>query len=358
MAAVLAKTGNDYFLRSSMIFGFTGVGDISVDAPPFQIDKSDDQFASVTFAGATASGNLDLADLHTVIEGQVNGLSFTGDLGEAVIEGISFSGDMAYPESHPYGTGHGEMIFDRFVAISEDQTSLDLSNAKVAFASMKNDSNKVDLSVTYAVEVFNAPDTRLRDAQLTFTLADLDPDTLITLQGLGNTLVPDPNDPAQMIMQLTGPVYDLVAGGASVSVDPVRFIYNDQPFHAAVKMQSKPTSLPAKDAFTLDNPMLLMNLFVIDAELSIDAALALEVVIPQLKQQLAAGVPVGTEVTDAELEDMARAQAPMVLGTLIGQGILRQEGSNYVVKASFDGGELSVNGNPFPLGAVLGQGGI
>jgi uncharacterized protein YdgA (DUF945 family) len=356
LAELLSQTGNDYFLRSSMKIGFTGMGDISVEAPPFQIDRSENQLGSVIFAGATANGHLNLADLHMVIEGQVNGLSFIGNLGEAVIESISFSGDMAYPESDPYGLGHGKITLDRLVAINEDQTTLDLSSAKVEFASTKDSANKIDLSITYAIEALNAPDASFRDMQITFIMAGLDPHTLVELQTLGNTLAPEAIDSAQALAQLTTPIYDILAGGASLSVNPVRFIYNDQPFQAALKMQSKPANLPARDAFSIDNPMLLLNLFAIDADLLVDAALALEVVVPLLKQQLAAGVPQGAEVTEAELEDMARAQAPMVLGTLITQGILRQEGSNYVVNARYDNGELVVNGNPFPLGAVFGQG--
>ena len=58
-------------------------------------------------------------------------------------------------------------------------------------------------------------------------------------------------------------------------------------------------------------------------------------------------------VNDAELEEMARVQAPMMIGALVGQGILREEGNNYVVQASYDNGALLVNDNPFPLGAML-----
>ena len=60
---------------------------------------------------------------------------------------------------------------------------------------------------------------------------------------------------------------------------------------------------------------------------------------------------------DAELEDMAKAQAPMMLAAMVAQGYIRDEGANYSVSASFDNGALTVNGNPIPLGALMGAGG-
>ena len=75
---------------------------------------------------------------------------------------------------------------------------------------------------------------------------------------------------------------------------------------------------------------------------------------PQLKEQLIAGVPEGTEISETELEDMARAQAPMMLGAMVGQGFIRDEGTTYRVSASYDNGALTVNGTPMPLGALMG----
>ena len=173
------------------------------------------------------------------------------------------------------------------------------------------------------------------------------------LQTLSRNVQADPNDIVQILSQFTGPLYDLLAGGAIVKIDPVQFIYNDQPFKAKVAVSSKPGNLPNRGAFSLENPVLLASLFQIEAEALVGQQLATELAIPQLKQQLLAGVPVGTEVDDTRLEQMARAQAPMMMAALVGEGFLLEDGTNYTVQARYDSGALLVNGNPIPSGAML-----
>lgn len=196
----------------------------------------------------------------------------------------------------------------------------------------------------------------MENLELGFVLQEINAATLIKMQELGNNMPADPNDADALMALFTEPTYDMLAGGVVAKLEPVRFSYNNQPFDADMTIRAKPANLPPKNAFTLDNPLIFMNLFAVDANLTVDSAMAIEMAIPQVKQQLLAGVPEGTEVDEAQLDDMARAQAPMMMGALVGQGILRQEGSNYVMNAQYDNGALLVNGNPMPLGQMLGGG--
>ena len=105
----LTRTGNAYLLRSAVTLGFSGVGSLSIEAPAFQITDIQDTFEDVVFAGATATGSINLSDLHFQIEGQINGFSLVSSQGEAVFERTTFVSDMAYPDHAPYGLGKGEI---------------------------------------------------------------------------------------------------------------------------------------------------------------------------------------------------------------------------------------------------------
>ena len=112
--------------------------------------------------------------------------------------------------------------------------------------------------------------------------------------------------------------------------------------------------LPERAAFSFDNPLIFLNLFKVDADVLVNKALATEMAIPQFKQQLLAGVPEGVDITDEQLQQMAEAQAPMMLGAMVGQGYLVEENDNYRLQAKYDNGAFTINGNPLPLGALLG----
>ncbi len=360
LKSLLAKTGNDYFLRSRMTIGLTGMGDLHLDAPAFTVRDVDDDVEEIVFAGASASGSIDMSDTHVVLSGQMNGFSVTGGDGEAVVERMRMDLDVRYPESDPYGLGSAEVIMDRIVALSADATAIDLKQAKIGYSSKKDDNGKVHVDITYAIGGVSAPGLDLEDLQVSFTMEQLDPGALSAMQRLSDDMMPaDPAgaDPLAAMAAFNDPIYDLLAGGMGMRFDPMRFTYDDQAFDARLNIQTKSGNLPPKDAFSLDNPLIFMNLFAVDADLSLDKNLALLLAIPQLKEQLAAGIPEGTDMDDAELEDMAKAQAPMMLAAMVAQGYIRDEGANYSVSASFDNGALTVNGNPIPLGALMGAGG-
>ncbi len=360
LQALLAKTGNDFFLRSQMTIGLAGMGDLRLDAPAFTVRDVGNDIQEIVFAGAGASGSIDLADTHVVLTGQMNGFSVTGMDGEAVIERLRVDLDVSYPESDPYGLGTAEIVMDRIVGISADQTAIDLKQAKIGYSSTKDADGKVDVDMTYAIGGVSGPGLDIADMQVTFAMNQLDPNALSTLQALSNEMMPagtDGADPLATMSALNDPIYDLLAGGMGMRFDPMRFTYDDQAFDARLDIQTKSGNLPPKNAFTLDNPLIFLNLFAVDADLSLHKDLALLLAIPQVKQQLAAGIPEGTEIDDAQLEDMARSQAPMMLAAMVAQGFIRDEGTNYGVSANYDNGALTVNGKPISLGALLGAGG-
>jgi len=361
---MLESSGNLYLLRATLHLGFTGVGDIQLDAPPFHYTDQAHPLNTMVFAGAHAQGSLDVDAMNIDLQGEINGFSVASTDGELVLEQMVFAADMRYPESDPYGLGTGRVAIERAVATSGAGTAVHFRNAALEFSSSKEDAGTVAANMTYSTEAFTSGDAELRDFKLAIGMHNLDAGALAHLQSL-NVELSDPStgpstgpstDRTQILTHLQDPVYDLLAAGPVLILAPIEFVFADQPLSASLQVSTNTQLLPARGTFDIANPLMYVSLFNIDAEVSMHKNLAMQAAIPQLKAQLAAGVPPGATVDEAQLDAMAQAQAPMLLGTLLGQGMIIEEGDNYRVHASFIGGELQINGNPLPLGALLGAG--
>jgi uncharacterized protein YdgA (DUF945 family) len=356
IAQLLHENGNPHLARATVKLGFAGLGDIRLDAPPFQYRDVVSTATSVVFAGGSAHGKLDVDDMRVVLQGEINGFSVTAEDAEFVLEGLQFGMDMHYPESDPYGLGSGRVAIASAVALSETNGSAEIRVAAMEFSSSKDTAGMVSADVTYSADTANAGDVELSDLQLKLGMRNLNGRTLAHLQSL-NVNSSDPGmDSTQIIPSLDEPIYDLLASGPELSISPAQFRYAGQPVKASLHVTTAVQQLPARNAFDITNPLLYASLFDIEADLSVHKELAMQAAVPALKAQLAAGVPAGAEVDQAQLENMAQAQAPMLLGTLLGQGMITEEGDNYRVRATYRGGELRVNDIPLPLGALLGAG--
>lgn len=354
VAALLAQTGNEYLLKLSMDLGFSGNSDLHLDAPAFTARMEQDKGnGELIFAGAQARGNLDFSGMQLVMNGQMNGFSVRGDDGEAVIERTVLRSDMAYPDSDPYGLGEASVAIDRVVAMQADAIAFDLSQARFDFASTKQ-GDALRLQADYRIAVLQSGGATYEDLQVTLVADQVARDAMRQLQNLDTNLAAS-EDTGYILDSLRAPIHQLLAAGLTLQVAPAKFLYDTKPFSAKLTVRSQPQALPPLDAFQLEDIAMWMALLEIEADLNLHRELATELLIPQIKQQLLAGVPADTEVDEAQLDAMARAQAPLMLGALIGQGIFREDQDNLAIAAQFSNGAMSVNGNPFPLDSLLMQ---
>ncbi len=353
LANLLTQTGQPYLLQSTVTMGLGGTGDLAVDAPPFQYTQNENRWI---FAGMQAQGTLALDDMHVIVQGQLHGFSYAGSEGEAVLEQTTFSANMAYPETAPYGLGHAQVAIDRFVALSPAQAAIDLEQAKFAFNSTQGSNNTANINASYEIGRLRGADFLLADLQANIKLTNLDTDALQQMQQLNLEIAAQPENIDPLVAQIHAPLYDVLAAGVGVELNPLQFSLDNRTFKANISLLSKPASLPSKDDFKLDPALLLQDLFLIQAELTLDKTLATELAIPQVKQQLLAGIPADMNVDEQQLDQMAQAQAPLMLSMLVAQGMLRDEGANYSVAAQYEQGTVTINGNPIQLDALMAAG--
>ncbi|MEM7080054.1 MAG: DUF945 family protein [Pseudomonadota bacterium] len=199
--------------------------------------------------------------------------------------------------------------------------------------------------------VRNAPEpVNVSAANLTVGIARVHVDAVTELQTMQGQLSAD--DPAANT-RLVDLTHTVLSESPSMSL-ATRFVFNDQPFSADLQIGTDPDQLPPRASFSFDNPLLLVPMLKVTLNMSVHEQLAAAMMAPQLKAQLMAGMPEGTEVDDAQLDQMVQAQVPMMIGGLTAQGYLTKEGDQLEMNASFDGQQLLLNGQPIPLAALLG----
>jgi len=353
-ADVLKQVGNDYFMTTKVTIAFDGTGSLMMHAPSFTY--ANDADGELIFAGADFDGSLDLTDMHIKLDGAIHGASSTDTQGdEFAMTPMTLSVDMRYPESAPFGIGSAEFAIDRMLIVGE--STVDMQGVAITGSAKEGKDGNVEFSAGYRLDKLAAQDTEVSGLNMSISLGNVSMDTAKNLSDqytkIQTTLA---TDPQAAMAAMADPLYDLIQDGAVLAMDPVTMSMNDRKLSISMHVTAKPENLPERAAFGLTNPLLFMDLFKFNTSMSANQELVIEMAMPQLKEQMRAGIPPNAQVNEEQLEQMVRAQAPVMIGALVGQGYIKEEGDLYTLEASFDDGALLLNGNPLPLGALMGGG--
>jgi uncharacterized protein YdgA (DUF945 family) len=131
-----------------------------------------------------------------------------------------------------------------------------------------------------------------------------------------------------------------------MTLDPIRFRYNDEPFEGRVEVTTNPARLPPAGALSLDNPLPMLSVVDAKAELRLSKTLAGQLATLGAQMQLNSDPTIPPE----QLEYMAEAQSGLMLTMLVGQGVLIEDGDGYRTSFDYTDGSMTLNGNPLPFG--------
>jgi uncharacterized protein YdgA (DUF945 family) len=137
----------------------------------------------------------------------------------------------------------------------------------------------------------------------------------------------------------------MLAAEPSLSIDPVSFVLDGESFVTTVHVNSNAAALPRAGGVDLQDPSLWLDMLSLDAEAAVSKALAETLAVRFVSMQLG-----GQGMPADQAEQMARAQAGFMLVTLVGQGMLVDDGDDYTAALRFANGALTLNGNPLPFG--------
>jgi uncharacterized protein YdgA (DUF945 family) len=351
-ASPLATFARDE-LGMPYVFELRGQADLGggfvfdADIPPIDYGDGSDE---LDFSGLRVDGTL--RGNHVTMRGNADSLDYVSALASAVVERLRFALDQEYGAAN-VALGSGELSLARIVVTSPlvgDEPLFTAQELRVGGDSAVDDNGLMRVGVHYgAASVAAGTGFNLTDADLGIAVADLDAaamkDYYATMQlVMGQQPAASPDE----VLAALVPVFErLLEGGPSIAVDPIRFAMNGEPFSAKILIEVDPAALPS-GARNYQDPSLWLAVATISAEAEVSKALAQDVAQQVIRMQLAGSGD--ASLTEDDINTMAEAQAGFLLVSLLGQGMLRDDGDSYVTNAHFASGTLTINGTQVPLG--------
>lgn len=143
-----------------------------------------------------------------------------------------------------------------------------------------------------------------------------------------------------------------IENGPAFRIDTLSATLPEGKFAASASVNLKAdTPVPAQPS----NPMWLIGAIQAQASIEIDQALAQHFARLSTEPQVRMAMAENPDITEADIQEMVDTQVTATLDMLMQQGLVISQGDALTSQLQYTGGEFTVNGNPFPLGAMLGS---
>jgi uncharacterized protein YdgA (DUF945 family) len=346
-ASMMEELGLDYLAQLHGQVSYLGTFSFSSDVPPVEYVDEQGQlsFSGLNLDGVTRGSNLELdGEMENLVIDSggtavtVDSLYLVSDsnrINQVLWEGEFDSGIESLSIVDTLAGSAGAMAFTDLRAFGS--TELDPTGELIA----------IDATYSAARIRIPAEDVVMTDVNLTMLLENISVDGFT--EYYETMLNIDPQNPDATAMAMQAIMFRLLEQNPAITFDPVRFTLNDESLNAAASLRTVNGEQASLD---IGNPFALLGLF--EASASVDASkplferLAAEASAAQMGMIDPEQVPPGQD-----LESMAQAQADLTIALLVGQGYLIDDGENYSTEIEYANGEVRVNGEPLPLGALL-----
>jgi uncharacterized protein YdgA (DUF945 family) len=323
---------------------YTGGLRFDADAPPFELPIDE---ALLTFSGATLNGTF--SGLRLRADAQAGGLELTSPTGTFAVRGLQASADneLRFDSMMP---GETRFSIASISVANPLQTASPLLEA--ANLAMHSDvaidaaGELLELQLSYDLDSVRIEDDEVTGAELTITVRNLDVAAVEAYSAAATDAAAAGADSVAIAAALGPHLERALSRGPSVTLDPIRFRYGDEPFQGRVEITTNPALLPAAGTLSFENPLLLLGLVNLEADVQLSKPLAAELAALGARAQLGGDPTIPPE----QLEYMAEAQSGLMLTMLVGQGVLVEDGDGYRSSLDYTGGALTLNGNPLPFG--------
>jgi uncharacterized protein YdgA (DUF945 family) len=317
--------------------------EFDADAPPFVLPIDE---GLLTFSGATLDGHF--AGLRLAADAQVGSLQFTSSTGTVAARGIYASMDNELRSEYVM-PGVASFTVESVSVSNATQGAMPVFDAvnlrMTSDVALDPSGELLEMRVGYDVDSLRLEENSVTAGAVSLALRNIDVAALEAYSATA-TDAAAAGDPA-LIRAALGPHLErALKAGPSLTLAPIRFRYDDEPFEGRIEIMTNAARLPPAGTLTLENPLLLLGLVNIDADLRTSKPLAGELA------TLAARLQLGGDdsIPPDQLDYMAEAQSGLMLTMLVGQGVLIEDGDGYHTSLQLHDGALTLNGNPLPFG--------
>jgi uncharacterized protein YdgA (DUF945 family) len=344
VAELTTTLGVPYVFEFRGRTSFSGSMAFDADAPAFELPLDE---TLIGFSGADLDGVY--AGRQLTARAAIARIEVTSPTGTFELHGVSATADNELLSEYVL-PGRASVAIERVTIVDAFRGAepvfdgTDFSVASVTELDAGGD--LLEMRIDYEVDSVRIDTNVLAEPSIGMTLRNIDVAAVEAYSAAANDAAAGAADPVAIVRALAPELERALRAGPSLSVDPIRFRLDDEPFEARVDLTANTTELPAAGALNLDNPLLVLGLVDADAEVRLSKALAQRLATLVAKMQLARD---GSLPPD-ELAYLAEAQSALMLAMLAGQGVLIEDGSDYRSAIELTNGRLTVNGEALPFG--------
>jgi uncharacterized protein YdgA (DUF945 family) len=316
----------------------------NADAPPFMLPIDE---ALLTFSGATLAGTLVSRQLDA--NAHVGSVDFTSPTGTFAVRGVFANADNELRSQYVM-PGAASLSIEGITVTGAVQGATPLfeaANLKVASAvDLDAASELLEMRVDYGLDSVRIEDSEITTGALGVTLRNVDVAALEAYSAAATDAASTGADPATILAALGPHLERALQAAPSLTLEPIRFRYDNEPFDGRVEVTTNTSQLPAAGTLSFDNPLFILGLLNVNANLQVSKPLAAELATLSARLQLGSDPSIPLD----QLDYMAEAQSGLMLTMLIGQGVLVEDGESYRTSFELNNGAVTLNGNPLPFG--------
>jgi len=361
----LNATGMPHLFLAKSTTGLTGDTKLALDVPSINADANqlpaDSGVRSVEFSGMNIHANYSAAAERVVSEGGAENLNVVADDLSITVRGLRVDGDSTLKiKGLPMGSG--TMVIDEmtlFDATANPAERVELLEFRLnAVTTPGATGDTANIAISYKLAEARMGDDALTDLELSMRMNDISIEAAQAYTRWSNEFVAlDPEDPQafqEMLSRITPVAHQFIRSSPSIAIDPMKFKASDEPFVMNFNIRADASKLPAIDNFDPVNIPMWMSLLSGDAGASISESLANTLAVSSARSQIVESLGDQEGITEGQIDAMAAQQAPMLVETLIQQGMVNRTEGKLAAKVAYKDGDLLLNGQPMPLGALLG----
>jgi uncharacterized protein YdgA (DUF945 family) len=323
---------------------YVGGLDFDADAPPFTLPLDE---TALTFSGGTLAGNI--AGRKVEADAQIGSVDFVGETGTFAVQGVAASVDSELRSEYVMP---GEVSFSiAKISITAPQSTMPMfetSNLRIkSDVDLDTASDLLEMRLNYDVDSVRVESNELAAGSIAVAVRNLDAAAVEAYGALATDAAAAGADPETIAAALVPHLERALRAGPSLTLDPIRFRYDDEPFQGRIEVTTNPARLPPAGTLSLDNPLLFVSLVNAKAELIMSKTLAGQLATLAARLQIAQTDPT---IPPEQLDFMAEGQSGLMVAMLVGQGVLLEDGDSYRTSFELMDGSMTLNGSALPFG--------